>query len=182
MLNELAVIGAETAAALVKIAGNAAAAYFSPASAFTGTADALKDTNSKNGSNDTQTNSSTGSNDKGKKKKSSSNANADPALYRSAVLLKAVQRLDEMLDANGKVDWEALISKDEEKGKDSKKTQEMDFVGVEDVLRRVEKGINNASDEKSSPIGKKLLSIITDVNKVSKSKQRNLMNVANLGI
>lgn len=162
MIQQLTLIAAEVAAALLKIAGTAAAAYVSPASAFANGAETVKDL-SKQGKGDSKPSKDGKEDDKKDNKKDKDNAAADPALARCPLVLAGLETLSEIFDDG--VDWERVTGALAE-GKDDKKKKEkmekMDVLGVKEILSKVQKSISKANDEKKSPGGKKLLKIIKE--------------------
>jgi hypothetical protein len=166
MMQQLIMIGAEAAASLIKIAGAAAAAYVSPASAFTSGAEALKGASDK-GNSGSKSSKEDEDDDKEKKTdKDGKKAAADPALARCPFVLIGLETLNDILEDG--VDWDRVTGAvADDKG--AKNKGKMDLVGVKEILSKVQKNINKADDEKKSSGGKKLLKILKETMTVGHS-------------
>lgn len=158
-------MGAETAASLIKIAGTAAAVYFSPGSALAFTSEAVNDTkktsdqDKRDGSGSGKSGKGTGNDKAGKegKEDKKDKAGTDAALSRCPPVLQSLEVLNDIL--NDKVDWDRILS-------GSNADKKLTVVVAETFLTKVQESINNNEEEKKSSGGKALLKVITDSLKV----------------
>ncbi|KAF7622419.1 hypothetical protein F9C07_2286161 [Aspergillus flavus] len=165
LVQQLAIMGAETAASLIKIAGTAAAVYFSPGSALAFTSEAVNDTkktsdqDKRDGSGSGKSGKGTGNDKAGKegKEDKKDKAGTDAALSRCPPVLQSLEVLNDIL--NDKVDWDRILS-------GSNADKKLTVVVAETFLTKVQESINNNEEEKKSSGGKALLKVITDSLKV----------------